>query len=183
MEDEIAVGIRPCEAPGCPESALYRAPRSPGELNRFYWFCIKHVREYNQAWDYFQGMSADQIEAYRHAANTWHRPTWPMSVNGKKKSDQSFDWTSVHDLFGVFAESGNPFERHDMPLPRVDKAVAKALATLELAPKATAQDVKTRYKALAKKFHPDLNGGSKTAEERLKQINEAYSCLVAAGYA
>ena len=38
-------------------------------------------------------------------------------------------------------------------------------------------DLKTRYKALAKRHHPDANGGDRAAEERLKTINLAYAAL------
>jgi len=168
--------------PGCQEAAHYRAPRSPRTLHSYYWFCLEHVRDYNRSWDYFREMRPDQIEAYRHSVNTWHRPTWRMGVNGHARAS-SVRWGSDSDPFGLFDEDGNPFDQITEPQPRVDKVVAKALATLELAPLATAQDVRTRYKALAKKYHPDLNGGSKAAEERLKEINQAYSSLVAAGYA
>ena len=37
--------------------------------------------------------------------------------------------------------------------------------------------MKTRYKELAKRHHPDANGGSRDAEERLKTINLAYAAL------
>jgi len=33
-----------------------------------------------------------------------------------------------------------------------------------------------------KRFHPDANGGDKTAEERLKRINQAYTFLLSCGY-
>jgi curved DNA-binding protein CbpA len=38
-------------------------------------------------------------------------------------------------------------------------------------------DVKARYKTLAKRLHPDANGGDKVAEERLKLVNHAYTIL------
>ena len=41
----------------------------------------------------------------------------------------------------------------------------------------TMEELKTRYKELAKLNHPDRNGGDKEAEERLKLINEAYTTL------
>jgi hypothetical protein len=174
--------VRRCDVPGCSGNAHYRAPRSPRALGSYHWFCLEHVREYNRTWDFFRDMGPAEIEAYRHGANTWHRPTWRMGVNGHAKPAAGFRWGDASDPFDLFAEDGNPFE-DAAPRPRVDRNVADALALLELAPMATAQDVRTRYKALAKKYHPDLNGGSKTAEERLKQINEAYSRLIAAGYA
>ena len=37
--------------------------------------------------------------------------------------------------------------------------------------------MKTRYKELAKRHHPDANGGDRAAEERLKTINIAYATL------
>ena len=38
-------------------------------------------------------------------------------------------------------------------------------------------EVKTRYKQLAKQHHPDANNGDRDAEERLKTINQAYAAL------
>lgn len=42
---------------------------------------------------------------------------------------------------------------------------------------ATEQDIKKSYRKLALKFHPDRNPGDKTAEEKFKEINEAYQVL------
>lgn len=42
---------------------------------------------------------------------------------------------------------------------------------------ATAKDVQTSYRRLARKFHPDVTGGDKAAEEKFKGINEAYEVL------
>jgi DnaJ-class molecular chaperone len=42
---------------------------------------------------------------------------------------------------------------------------------------ATAQEIKSAYRGLARKFHPDLHPGDKKAEERFKEINEAYEVL------
>jgi molecular chaperone DnaJ len=37
--------------------------------------------------------------------------------------------------------------------------------------------IKKAYRSLAKKYHPDLNPGDKTAEEKFKEVNEAYAVL------
>jgi curved DNA-binding protein len=42
---------------------------------------------------------------------------------------------------------------------------------------ATAEEIKKRYRKLAHKHHPDVNPGDKTAEERFKELNEAYEVL------
>ena len=51
------------------------------------------------------------------------------------------------------------------------------LATLGLSWPTTLDAVKTRYKELAKRHHPDANGGDRASEERLKTINLAYAAV------
>jgi len=43
--------------------------------------------------------------------------------------------------------------------------------------KAGAEDIKKKYRTLAKKYHPDRNKGNKDAEEKFKDISEAYEVL------
>ncbi|UCH80954.1 MAG: DnaJ domain-containing protein, partial [Nitrospiraceae bacterium] len=50
-------------------------------------------------------------------------------------------------------------------------------STLELDRNASDADIKKAYRKLALKYHPDRNPGDRTAEEKFKEINEAYSCL------
>jgi curved DNA-binding protein CbpA len=38
-------------------------------------------------------------------------------------------------------------------------------------------ELKSRYKEFVKKLHPDVNGGDPAAEDRLKEINQAYAAL------
>src|SRR6266705_765856 len=43
--------------------------------------------------------------------------------------------------------------------------------------KATAKDIRAAFRKLARKYHPDLNPGDKAAEEKFKQLQEAYDVL------
>lgn len=49
---------------------------------------------------------------------------------------------------------------------------------LEVPHTASIDDIKKAYRRLAKKWHPDKNGGSKVAEEMFKKIKAAYDCLI-----
>ena len=50
--------------------------------------------------------------------------------------------------------------------------------TLGISPSASEDEIKKAYRALAKKYHPDVNNGSPDAEARMKEINEAYSAIM-----
>src|SRR6516162_7136820 len=50
-------------------------------------------------------------------------------------------------------------------------------ATLGVDRKAKPELIRKAYRRLARKYHPDLNPGSKTSEEKFKEISEAYEIL------
>jgi len=170
---------RGCDWPGCERLGEYRAPRSRDRLREFYHFCLDHVRAYNQAWDFFAGMSRAEIEAYLREDVTWHRPTWPFG-NAGRVNGEGWRW---QDPFHVFTDGGGG-TNGTHGAAEWDQRPAKAgktermLEIMELSVEATRDDLKARYKQLVKRHHPDLHGGDKKAEERLKLINEAYTYLL-----
>jgi curved DNA-binding protein len=50
-------------------------------------------------------------------------------------------------------------------------------STLNVAKTASEKEIKAAYRKLARKLHPDVNPGDKTAESKFKEINEAYEVL------
>jgi DnaJ-domain-containing protein 1 len=167
-----AKGTRLCDHPGCGQDGEYRAPRSRDKLNDYYWFCLDHVRAYNAAWDFYAGMTSEQIERELRQDSTWQRPTWPLGSKGSKRRFGPFD---LHDPLGVFdAEPEASAAPRPAPLTPEDAA----MCLLDLTPPLTLAALKARYKELVKRHHPDANGGDKAAEEKFKQINQAYNILL-----
>jgi DnaJ-domain-containing protein 1 len=169
---------RLCDWPGCDCLGEFRAPKGRERLREFLHFCLEHVREYNRSWDFFSGMSQAEIEAYLREDVTWHRPSWPFGT-ARPRFNPAWRW---QDPLGEFMNGGgtngthgaSEWDRRRAPLGKTDKM----LQVMDLAPGATRADLKARYKQLVKKHHPDLHGGDKKAEERLKVINEAYTYLL-----
>lgn len=183
---------RACDKPGCEAGGSHKAPKSRTSLNDYYWFCLDHVREYNQSWDFFKGMTPGEIEAYQRATLTGLRPTWKMHDKAKGPSNPKLQFYfrgAYVDPFlifddgpGVQPNSAGAANRNGTGERRLSKMQATSLDTLGLEPSATLQDVKARFKELVKRYHPDANGGDRGAEERLGQVIKAYGQLRSSGY-
>jgi len=182
---------RLCEHAGCEAGGDFRAPRSRLELNRYYWFCLEHVRAYNSAWNYYAGMSDAEIEAEIRRDTVWQRPSWRL---GERHGPRP----QVHDPFGFHAGEAhdggaranghagggkNGRERTNGAAARAALACEQALAVFDLEPPLSEGRLKARYKVLVKEHHPDAHGGDKAAEEKLKIINQAYATLKASYFA
>jgi len=164
------VKVRMCDHPGCNQAGDYRAPKSRDRLNEYYFFCMEHVREYNKAWDFFSGLSPEEIEAYTRDATVWERPSWPMGRWGdaeKSLRDKAMRY--------VFGEEAVP--NFTAPPPSVPPAEREAFLTLGLEHTATFDAIKARYRELVKKHHPDVNGNEKSNEDRFKAIVQAFAVL------
>jgi hypothetical protein len=158
---------RVCAADGCLREGNYPAPKSRSALRDYLWFCLEHVREYNKSWNYYEGLQGAALEAEIRRATTWERPSWKFATGNP--SENSFE-----DPLGLF-----DFENRDAsPAARqVSPEERRAWKILELSPVTDIDIVKKQYKRLVKQNHPDKNGGDAAAEERLKDINLAYSLI------
>ena len=188
-EDEKPQDTPICEMPGCAQEGIHRAPKDRS-LSEYYNFCFEHVSDYNRAWDYFSGMSSMEIEDHIINSFLGDRPTWKYTTytdleehlirkawQAYKNTDQ-FDEKSQDQyeefMSGRNSGSSQSFDQ-DAHGPQAQEVEAMAIMGLE--PPLTLDAIKTRYKELAKKYHPDLNPDNKNAEELLKSINMAYTIL------
>ena len=175
-----------CQWPGCASEGTHRAPKGRSRENEYWRFCLAHVREYNQSYNYFAGMSDDAVARYQKDAVTGHRPTWKMGMNGG--SDQYPGGETPIDPFDVLREFGaGPGARARAEKPReearpVRNAERKAFDTLGLEIDAAGPDIKARFKDLVKRHHPDANGGDRSTEDRLVEVIQAYNYLKSAKF-
>ena len=74
-----------CEWPDCKNKGPHRAPKGRANAKEYWHFCLNHVREYNQCYNFFSGMNADAVARYQKDALTGHRPTWKMGANTRQE--------------------------------------------------------------------------------------------------
>ena len=166
-----------CEHSGCARPGEHRAPMGRDREGQYFCFCIEHVREYNAKYNYFNGMTDDAMAKYHKAALTGHRPTWTMGMNraaGTYREDGVDPAYAFRDLTGR-ARRGRALR--EPAQPRYNKAAMQALDRLGLDDSADAPAIKTRYKDMVKRLHPDANGGDRSSEDKLREIIRAYKYL------
>lgn len=167
-----------CDHPTCTEPGEHRAPISPTALNEYYWFCFPHVAEYNKAWNFYKGLSEEQVEREIQRDTMGRRPTWPLGMRvGRMAGQFGALGDGIAETGGYFGQNGGHKAGFGAAGRGPGTAEQRALETLQLTGAADMTEVKARYKALARKFHPDANDGDAAAEDRLKAINEAYTVL------
>jgi DnaJ-like protein len=180
-----------CEWPGCKAAATHRAPKGRLQVNEYWRFCLDHVREYNHSYNFFAGMSENDIARYQKDAVIGHRPTWKMGMNGGRAAARS--WSARFppdpesaadplDLFRHFGASPNGERLRRRETRVIRNAERAALDVLGLEPEATTAEIKIRFKALVKRHHPDANGGDRSTEGKLRDIIQAYNYLKSIGF-
>ena len=179
-----------CQWPRCAAPATHRAPKGRLRASEYWQFCLEHVREYNNSYNFFAGMSDDAIAKYQKDDVTGHRPTWKMgSLGGRRTKPSRADFPAsgwaAEDPFGLFGEGRDPAKGHARPAAETRKilnAQRRALDVLGLEANAKRADIKARFKVLVKRHHPDANGGDRGSEDQLREIIQAYNYLKSAGF-
>lgn len=175
-----------CAAPGCPEPGEFRAPAHGGRgagsdgPGDWQWLCLEHVRAFNARYNYFQGMTRDEIERAQMPMGGWERET--RAFRATAGVDSPPRWADFHDpldaisaRFRQRAADAAPRERTDgKHLTAEDR---DALRTLGLDQDADRKALRNRYSELVRKYHPDKNGGDRTHEKKLQGVVEAYQQL------
>lgn len=164
--------------PGCAQAGEFRAPAArrasfdgPGDWR---WLCLDHVREFNSGYNYFQGMSPEEIEAAQTPYGGWDRETRAFANAGGGSPPRWADFADPLDAIGARFQR-RPHERKDgRELSEMDR---KSLRTLGLDIDADRKALRQRYTALVHQYHPDRNGGDRSHEQALQAVIEAYQQL------
>lgn len=139
---------RQCACVGCDDAATHRAPCSRDPNAGEYWFCLRHVKEYNANWNYFEGRS---------------HPGFRVDLSAATKSRDPHARTSR--------------QRWPRPVHLLGDTARRALTILGLGSFATDADIRRRFREQVKRLHPDLNGGHQVDTKRLRSVIWAWNKL------
>lgn len=170
-----------CSAPGCTEKAACSLPKSPREPRERVWLCMDHARQHNRSWNYFDGLSEDEAQKVREASQYGDRPTWSMGKNDRARAAASARGPAdMVDAFGVFGKEAliqTETRGHHRGGKRLSKLQVNAFDTMALPYSASASEIRRRYAELVRRFHPDSNGGDRSAEQQLAEVVKAHQIL------
>jgi hypothetical protein len=176
----ISSGARGCDHPGCREPGEFRAPGDHGSSfdgpGDYRWLCLDHVRVFNAGYDWFAGMSAEEILYAQSPAYGWEREVRAFSpTSGIDQAPRWADFADPLEAISARARMRQPAGREDGRMVSPDER--RALEALGLPLNANRRDLRNRYAELVRRYHPDRNGGDRSFETRLQAVVEAYQLL------
>jgi hypothetical protein len=180
---------RLCEHPRCERLGEFRAPNPYGRLpgpngpGDYQWLCLGHVREFNAGYDWFAGMTAEEIAQAQSPLNVWPSETRAFRASGNVDSPPK--WADFSDpLEAISARFKGRMEEMKPATGPNGRLLSgedrKALKTLGLGHEADRKTVRSAYSRLVRKYHPDKNGGDRSHEKALQDVIAAYTHLKAA---
>ena len=161
-----------CDWNNCRNTGEYKAPVEKDNSKNFRLLCLEHVKVFNKNWNYFSGMSDQQIYEFIKSDMTWHKPTQSFS-----SSDNFFKtlWKSAlkDEIDKIkFTKDFNHIKEF-----KFNHNDIKAFSVLGISIGLKWEKIQEKFKKLVKKFHPDMNAGNKKYEDKLKVITLAYTQL------
>ena len=161
---------RSCDYPGCKQPGAFRAPKSPDQLDDFFWFCKDHIREYNLKWNFFHGTTDDEFQKFLDKDRVWGRETKPFSRQGDGNAWARMGVNDPIEILGEKATLNRGPVQTSGATRKLPPTERKALEILDARDTWTKSEIRKQYKSLVKDLHPDMNGGDRRDEERLQEV-------------
>ncbi len=166
-----------CSHPGCSEAGEFRAPLQPANFDgpgAWRLLCLDHVREHNAHYNFFEGMSSEEIVRSQTPYAGWERPSRKFADIG---ADPPPSWADFTDPLDAINARYGDIRKAARAAPRFSSQERRALAVLGLGGDCDRHAMRKRYSDLVRRFHPDKNGGDRSHERRLGEVIEAYQLL------
>ena len=161
-----------CDYKNCKKIGKYKAPIEKDNSKKFRWLCLDHIKEFNRSWDYFKGMSDQEVSVFLKSDMTWHKPT--QSFNSP---DNFFNILWKNTLNGGEGILSNGYGEKIKTKINFSNKDREAFKIIELEVGTKWDKIQIKFKKLVKKYHPDMNAGNKKFEEKLKIVTLAYTQL------
>lgn len=175
MHGKVEGATGRCAVPGCRARGEYKAPSQPANFDgpgAYRLLCLEHVREHNAKYNFFDGMTPDEIAEAQTPYAGWERATRAFASAG---ADPAPSWSDFSDPLDAI--SGRFRHAKSRDSSRFTRDERRALSVLGLGEEATLKAVRSRYSQLVRRFHPDRNGGDRSHEKQLGDVIEAYQIL------
>ncbi|MBI3439016.1 MAG: DnaJ domain-containing protein [Proteobacteria bacterium] len=126
-------------------------------------------------------MSDGEFKDYLAREEVGHRPTWTFRSGRLDRFSAGMRNARRGDPFGLFGSRGDAEVAPTPRSRRLTRLQVMALEAMSLDENADAVAIRTRYAEMVKRWHPDSNGGDRSAEANLQRVIKAYQTLKAAG--
>jgi len=170
-----------CDYGGCNEHGEFLA-KTKSSAKIFY--CLNHIKDFNKNYNFFEGMSEEEVIDYQISAIIGHRPTWKSGTNPQASYFSKFaknDGSAFDDPFDLFEkEKTSKYERQSKI--KKGKISEKAYKLLDFNSVSNKNDIRKKFKEVVKSLHPDTNGGDNSQEDLLKEVISAYKALKSKGH-
>ena len=155
-----------CSNPECNESGVYPAPKSRENLREYVYYCINCIKDFNKSWNYFAGLNEKELEIEIRKSVTWDRPSWKFGTKNLN-----------HDFEKAFRAFNG--QKKSVKEKIVDKELESCFKDLGLDSNSNLHEVKSKYKILAKKWHPDVqNVKNSKNKDKFINITNAYKIIL-----
>ena len=152
--------VKKCEHLNCAKAGTCRCPKDRS-LKEYWNFCQAHAAEYNKNWNYYKGMTDEEINAQ------WEKDTFGGAQSGD---------AAVNCAGPEYQKLIHNFIRNrKMPVRSTPPNIMSAFETLGLKPGDGWDKIQKKYRALAKENHPDT--GKSKDQSRFVKISSAYQAL------